>query len=195
MAQVRAIAREPSVAEQFLPIGDQHVGLPGGEATQIIHERVDAAMLARAGADVFQNGVVGGEGIAALERIDEALEEDAVDAVLLHPREVPHHRRPEIGAEHFGARAVGVHEAGRKTLGRGKLRKIRPHIDADISWRRHHVAARPMIVIALGAVALGVEPTLISDHHFTGKRGGIDGHRGRSGAAREQRGNEQAAGD
>ena len=195
MAQVRAIAREPGITEQFFPIGDQHGGLAGGEAAQIIHERVDAAVFASAGADVFQNGVIGGEGIAAFERIDEALEKNAVDAMLFHPRKMAHHRRPEIRAEHFGPRAVGVHEPGWKPLGGGKLRQIRPHIHPDISGGRHHVAARPMIVAALGAIALGVEPTLIADHHFTGKRGGIDGHRGRSGAAREQRGNEQAAGD
>ena len=188
VTQVGGIARELGVAEEFFPVVDQDLRFAGGEAAEVIHERVDAAVLAGAGADVFEHGVVGGERSAARERVDEALEKNAVDSVLLHPRKMAHDGRADIGTEDLCALAIGVNEIGRETFGGGELGEVGPHVDPDFACGGRHIAAGPVVVAALGPVALGVEPTLVAHHDFASERRRIDARRGGSEGRGAQRG-------
>jgi hypothetical protein len=88
VAQVLRVAREPRLAHEG-PSSPRSAGrpCPGGQAAQVVHQRVHPPVLPRPGAAVFEDGVVVRERAGPREGVDEPLQEHAVDAVLLHPAE------------------------------------------------------------------------------------------------------------
>ena len=109
------------------------------------------------------------DGVA--ERAGESLHEDAVDARLAHPLEMPQHGRRLEGAEDFGGPAVGEADPGDEPLFGAQFGEIGPEIDAEISaGRRGEPIPPPVMPAAIGPVAFTSEPALVAAQHLASQR-------------------------
>ena len=74
--------------------------------------------------------VVQARGVVRVGR--ESLEKDAVDAILLHPREMPFHGLLVSRTENMGRGAVGMLEGRRVFLVVVHVGQVRPHLNRAV---------------------------------------------------------------
>lgn len=117
------------VAEVFPVLHDVGEDIALVEAGEVIHEGPGAAGLAGGGADVVEDEVGVGAVFGAFEHGAEALEEDAIDLVLLHPFEVADDGARVGGTEDLGGGAVGVFQGGVMAFFGREFGDVGPEVD------------------------------------------------------------------
>ena len=107
----------------------------------------------------------------------EVLQEDAIDAVIAHPLEVPQHRAAPCPSWVLRLRAVGICEPRHgKMLVPAQLAHVRPHFEGE-RLRRDLAAAAVVNPTHVCRVACTAEPGLIAAHHLAANGARIDGGR------------------
>jgi hypothetical protein len=152
------------VAEVFPVLHDVGEDVALVEAGEVEHEGPGAAGLAGGGADVFEDAVGVGAALGAFEHGAEALEEDAVDLVLLHPFEVAEDGARVGGAEDLGGGAVGVFQGGVVAFFGGEFGDVGPEVDVGAVGFVEAVVGP----VEFGTVVRGVEPKLRSWRQLIG---------------------------
>ena len=155
---LRAVARHLDLVDEILPVGDefQAVVAPGLESREIVHHRHGPPVLLRRGERVPEDGhrLLAAFRCRARRVPEEALQEDAVESVLLHPAEMRLDRRGVVAAE----------EARRLAGGERKPRRLRLLVFGDV---RPHVDADGILVLEHRPARAVMEPALIPRHHPT----------------------------
>ena len=172
MALIRRIIEDVQLGAQPLPVLHDHgFEFARLQSTEVIHHAPSPARRLRAVAHVLQNGVVMRAEAFVFEHGAETLEENAINAMLAHPFEMPPHRLRMRGAEHLGRSAISKLQWRLETLVSIQLRHIRPEIDVTLPR-----LVKPIMHPAqIRAVRRCRKPALITAHHLAGECGGIVG--------------------
>ena len=163
---------DKSIKDVFLSKGLSKLYPPQAKARQIIHDGIGATVAVRAFAAMAQHGGELAQASGMRNLADESLHEHAVEAVVLHPFEMPQHGLAVEGAEHFRRAAVGELEGRGVTLVGIEFAHIGPQINLATA-RLEAVAPIPVIPAATAAVALRREPALVAGHDLAGQRRAI----------------------
>ena len=154
------------------------------DARDVVLDREHAALGLGARLHVPRDLVACGEEARVLYLRDEALEGDAVDAGLLHPREVARDGPRVVRRVEPRDRAVGVREVGRIELVRAELGGVWPQIDRQVRRGRRVVAEPVPPLVHRRAVSGAQEPALISEQHLALEARGVDDRRERRRSSR-----------
>ena len=136
------------------------------DARDVVLDREHAALGLGARLHVPRDLVARREEARVLDLREETLEGDAVDAGLLHPREVARDGLRVVRRVEPRDRAVGVREVGRNELVGAELGGVGPLIDRQVRGGRRVVAEPVRPPVHRRAVAAAQEPALISEQHL-----------------------------
>jgi hypothetical protein len=146
---------------------------PGAvHARKVVHDKETAVVRLGARSCVAQHGIEIPLKVRMGDVRQEPLHGGAVDAVLLHPREMTRDGLWVLVGEQKGRRAGGQVEGGRAAFVRIELGGVRPQIDRQrVRVPRIAPAAKPMAPPdADGAIAGAGEPALIAGDVDTAQR-------------------------
>lgn len=146
------------VAEVFPILHDVSEDIAFFESAEVIHECPGSAGQAGGGADVFEHAVGMGAVFGAFQDGAEALEEDAINLVLLHPFEVAEDGARVRGTEDLGGAAVGIFQRCVVALIGTEFGNIRPEVDVGAVGFVEAVVGPAEI----SAVLWGGEPALVA---------------------------------
>ena len=183
--EVARARRDLKCVDQILPVGLEPLHeVRVVDARDVVLDREHAALGLGARLHVPRDLVACGEEARVLYLRDEALEGDAVDAGLLHPREVARDGPRVVRRVEPRDRAVGVREVGRIELVRAELGGVWPQIDRQVRRGRRVVAEPVPPLVHRRAVSGAQEPALISEQHLALEAGGVDDRRERRRSSR-----------
>ncbi len=182
--QIRRVFGDLHAVAEELPVVDHFVDRIRAESRQVVHHGIRAAIGVGPFATMIQDrvelpqaGIVEGFG-------DEALHEDAVDAVVPHPFEMAKNGLAILRRVKIRGRAVGMFECRLTFLIRAEFRHVRPEIELAIAGGE--VAGEdPVVPAAAEGVAGGGVPTLVPGEDFVGHGGGVDAVNDRAGVGVE----------
>ena len=113
--------------------------------------------------------------VAIVQIRNKTLNENTVDAVILHPLKMTQDGWFFVGTEHFSWFAAGEGEIGLETLGGRQFRDVRPEIHLGIAiFERASMLGPVPPSRASAAIAGGGKPALITAHHLAVQGAGIN---------------------
>ncbi|WP_431210373.1 hypothetical protein ACQ86N_30745 [Puia sp. P3] len=160
---VVAAGREFQAIDEVAPVADDgfRVGVVVFHSREVVHDGDGAAVLAGGVEALGEYLVVVLQGLAAAGAADEALDEYAVDAVLLHPPEVQVGSGCVVAAWQVSGLSVGGCERGFVDL--LVLADVGPEVDLAVAGGE--VAVCDVVVPAAACAVVGcVEPALVARH-------------------------------